>query len=168
MCRPGACRRTWKPRSRPVYSAASLRRKPGGGASPPSRSWRRSSSRDSKGDAATRRLGDTASWVSTAGRSARLAGVTPEAIRYYEREGLLSRPARTPAGYRQYGERELAELLLIKRARRVPPTRSASSPAAWADRPASLPRQRPGAARTACSGSHPSSAAPHPCQYRGP
>jgi hypothetical protein len=39
----------------------------------------------------------------TIGAVARLACITPDTIRYYERLGLLPRPSRTPAGYRQYG-----------------------------------------------------------------
>ena len=38
------------------------------------------------------------------GRVAELASVTPDTIRYYERLGLVPKPARTPAGYRQYSE----------------------------------------------------------------
>jgi DNA-binding transcriptional MerR regulator len=38
----------------------------------------------------------------TIGQVARLAGVTPDTIRYYERLGVMPRPPRTPAGYRQY------------------------------------------------------------------
>jgi DNA-binding transcriptional MerR regulator len=33
-------------------------------------------------------------------------GVSVDAIRFYERSALLQRPPRTPAGYRQYGERD--------------------------------------------------------------
>ena len=33
---------------------------------------------------------------------ARQAGITPDTIRFYEREGLLPPPARSPAGYREY------------------------------------------------------------------
>ncbi len=38
----------------------------------------------------------------TIGRLARLGGVNLETIRYYEREGLLQEPPRTPAGYRLF------------------------------------------------------------------
>ena len=48
------------------------------------------------------------------GELARRAGVTPDTIRYYEREGLLGPPARTPAGYRDFGETALDDLRFIK------------------------------------------------------
>ena len=44
------------------------------------------------------------------------AGVTPDTIRYYERLGLLPTPARTPAGYRQYGDGIGNRLALIRNA----------------------------------------------------
>ncbi len=50
------------------------------------------------------------------GELAKSAGVTPDTIRYYEREGLLPSPDRTPSGYRDYGPEALDELLFIKKA----------------------------------------------------
>ena len=50
------------------------------------------------------------------GEVAARAGVTPDTIRYYERLGLLPKPARTPAGYRQYGERIVNRLVVIRNA----------------------------------------------------
>jgi DNA-binding transcriptional MerR regulator len=44
------------------------------------------------------------------------AGVTPDTIRYYERLGLLPKPARTSAGYRQYSEGIVNRLMLIRNA----------------------------------------------------
>jgi DNA-binding transcriptional MerR regulator len=44
------------------------------------------------------------------------AGVTSDTIRYYERLGLLPKPARTPAGYREYGEGIVNRLRLIRNA----------------------------------------------------
>jgi DNA-binding transcriptional MerR regulator len=44
------------------------------------------------------------------------AGVTPDTIRYYERLGLLPKPARTPAGYREYSESIVKRLTLIRNA----------------------------------------------------
>ena len=43
-------------------------------------------------------------------------GLTRDTIRYYERLGLLPKPGRTPAGYRQYGERIVNRLRLIRNA----------------------------------------------------
>ena len=45
------------------------------------------------------------------------AGITPQAVRYYEAEGLLRPPARTPAGYRIYEPSVLNRLRFIRRAR---------------------------------------------------
>ena len=36
------------------------------------------------------------------GKAAALAGVSCDTLRYYERQGLLPRPPRTPGGYRDY------------------------------------------------------------------
>jgi DNA-binding transcriptional MerR regulator len=47
---------------------------------------------------------------------ARLAGVTPEAVRYYESRGLLNPPERDASGYRRYSEQALEQLRLIKAA----------------------------------------------------
>jgi len=49
------------------------------------------------------------------GELAKRAGVTPDTIRYYEREGLLTPPARTPSGYRDFGETALEDLQFIKK-----------------------------------------------------
>ena len=38
----------------------------------------------------------------TIGQVARSCGVTVEAVRFYEREGLLPKPRRRPSGYRVY------------------------------------------------------------------
>ncbi len=40
-----------------------------------------------------------------------------QTIRYYEREGLLSEPARTDSGYRDYGAEHLARLQFIRHCR---------------------------------------------------
>src|SRR5260370_14494160 len=40
-----------------------------------------------------------------------------ETIRFYEREGLLPAPARSPGGYRLYSEDHLKRLTFIRRAR---------------------------------------------------
>jgi DNA-binding transcriptional MerR regulator len=46
-------------------------------------------------------------------------GVATSTVRYYERIGLLTEPARTASGYREYGEDAAARLLFISRARRM-------------------------------------------------
>lgn len=53
----------------------------------------------------------------TRGRLAQLAGVGVETVRFYEQEGLLAKPARSPSGYRQYGEDVVARLRFIQRAK---------------------------------------------------
>lgn len=55
----------------------------------------------------------------TIGVLSRRAGVLVETIRYYERVGLLPRPARTRSGYRRYGLEDAKRLTLIKRAREL-------------------------------------------------
>lgn len=42
-------------------------------------------------------------------------GVNKETIRYYERKGLLSEPARTTAGYRIYADDSVNRIYFIKR-----------------------------------------------------
>lgn len=51
------------------------------------------------------------------GALASATGTKAETIRYYERIGLLPRPARTAANYRSYGNDELKRLTFIRRAR---------------------------------------------------
>ena len=50
------------------------------------------------------------------GELAKAAGVSPDTLRYYEREGLLPLADRTPSGYRDYGPEALADLQFIKKA----------------------------------------------------
>ena len=52
----------------------------------------------------------------SSGELARLAGVNPETIRYYERRDLLPRPSRTESGHRRYDPEAVSLLRLIKRA----------------------------------------------------
>jgi DNA-binding transcriptional MerR regulator len=52
------------------------------------------------------------------GKVAALAGVTPDTIRYYERVGLLTRAARTQAGYRQYTGHVVRRLEVIRNAQK--------------------------------------------------
>jgi DNA-binding transcriptional MerR regulator len=53
----------------------------------------------------------------TIGRLARAAGVNVETVRYYERRGLIRRPARRGSEYREYSETDVARLRLIRRAK---------------------------------------------------
>ena len=47
-------------------------------------------------------------------------GCTPEAIRYYEREGVVPRPARAGSGrYRQYTDADVERLPFLRRAREL-------------------------------------------------
>jgi DNA-binding transcriptional MerR regulator len=50
---------------------------------------------------------------------AKHVGVPTSTVRYYERAGLLGPPARTQAGYRDYGQEDAARLLFVARARRM-------------------------------------------------
>ena len=52
------------------------------------------------------------------GGVAQTCGLTRETIRYYERLGLLPKPARTPSGYRQYPSGVINRLSLIRNAQR--------------------------------------------------
>lgn len=45
---------------------------------------------------------------------ARQAGVSPDAVRFYEREGLLPPADRSPSGYRQYEDSTVHRLRFIK------------------------------------------------------
>jgi DNA-binding transcriptional MerR regulator len=51
------------------------------------------------------------------GKLAKRVGVTTQAIRYYERIGLLGEPSRSPSGYRLYSEETERFLLFLKKAR---------------------------------------------------
>ena len=53
------------------------------------------------------------------GELARLAGLAPATIRYYERRGLLPRPVRTSSGYRSYSAEVGLQLRLIRWAKGV-------------------------------------------------
>jgi DNA-binding transcriptional MerR regulator len=53
------------------------------------------------------------------GRVAQKTGLSVDAIRFYEKSGLLPRPARTQSGYRLYQEREIADLEFIQKAQQL-------------------------------------------------
>lgn len=55
----------------------------------------------------------------TIGRVARSAGLAIDTVRYYEREGLLQKPARSAAGYRQYPADAVARLRFIRQAKEL-------------------------------------------------
>ena len=49
------------------------------------------------------------------GTLARVAGVGVETIRFYEREGMLTRPTKPASGARQYPQTDLVKVIFIKR-----------------------------------------------------
>src|SRR5438105_11079889 len=53
------------------------------------------------------------------GQVAQKTGLSVDAIRFYEKAGLLPRPARTEGGYRLYHQREIADLEFIQRAQQL-------------------------------------------------
>jgi MerR family transcriptional regulator, copper efflux regulator len=50
------------------------------------------------------------------GDVAKQIGLTPDAIRFYERTALLPRPSRTVGGFRQYADTDLETLRFIRQA----------------------------------------------------
>ena len=55
----------------------------------------------------------------TIGQIARLAGLSPRAVRFYESKGLLPPAQRTASGYRLYAEHDLELLRLVAQLRRA-------------------------------------------------
>lgn len=53
------------------------------------------------------------------GRVAEKTGLSIDAIRFYEKSGLLPRPARSEGGYRLYHQREVADLEFIQKAQQL-------------------------------------------------
>lgn len=51
------------------------------------------------------------------GDLARQTGVDTQTVRFYEREGLIEAPARTPAGYRRYGPHDVERLNFVRHCR---------------------------------------------------
>jgi len=62
---------------------------------------------------------DTRAAGLTIGRVARSAGLAIDTVRYYEREGLLEKPARTASGYRHYTADAVARLSFIRQAKEL-------------------------------------------------
>ncbi|WP_043734662.1 MerR family DNA-binding transcriptional regulator, partial [Nocardia asiatica] len=48
------------------------------------------------------------------GELAAASGITAKTIRFYEQEGLMPEPARTPGGYRDYSDDHIARLRFIR------------------------------------------------------
>jgi Cu(I)-responsive transcriptional regulator len=55
-------------------------------------------------------------WI---GETAREAGVNAQTLRYYERRGLIARPARRRSGYREYSAEAVRIVRFIKRAQEL-------------------------------------------------
>jgi MerR family mercuric resistance operon transcriptional regulator len=51
------------------------------------------------------------------GEASRQSGVSIETIRYYEREGIVPKPARTANGRRAYSDAEIGRLRIVRRCR---------------------------------------------------
>jgi Hg(II)-responsive transcriptional regulator len=64
-------------------------------------------------------MSDRATRPLTIGQVARRSGVGIETVRFYEREGLLAKPARSSSGYRQFDEKVIARLRFIQRAKEL-------------------------------------------------
>jgi len=55
----------------------------------------------------------------TIGSLAEAASVSVEAVRYYQRRGLVGEPRRPPGGVRRYGAADVARLKFVKAAQRL-------------------------------------------------
>lgn len=62
---------------------------------------------------------DTRTAGLTIGKVASRAGLSIDTVRYYEREGLLEKPARTASGYRHYSSDAVARLRFIQQAKEL-------------------------------------------------
>lgn len=121
----------------------------------------------------------------TIGKVARSAGLAIDTVRYYERERLIEKPARSASGYRHYSPDVIARLRFIRQAKelgfslkeikellslRVAPGKSCADVRARAEakiadveqRIAQLDRMKSALAKlaTACSGRGPTSECP--------
>jgi Hg(II)-responsive transcriptional regulator len=64
-------------------------------------------------------LNETPDKLLKIGQVSRLSGIAVETVRFYERQGLLSEPARKASGYRLYSEEVVVRLQFIKRAKEL-------------------------------------------------
>jgi len=55
----------------------------------------------------------------TIGQVAKQAGVGIETVRFYEREALIAKPARSPSGYRQYAPEVVRRIRFIRHAKEL-------------------------------------------------
>jgi MerR family transcriptional regulator, copper efflux regulator len=55
----------------------------------------------------------------TSGELAKRSGVNVETLRFYEREGFLPAPERTPSGYRMYPDSEVQRIQFIKKSQEL-------------------------------------------------
>ncbi len=55
----------------------------------------------------------------TIGEVAKRSGIGLEAVRFYERKGLIAEPPRTDSGYRQYPEEVVGRIRFIRRAKEL-------------------------------------------------
>ena len=55
----------------------------------------------------------------TIGQVAKEIGITVEAVRFYEKQGLIAKPQRSESGYRQYQPETLKRIRFIQRAKDV-------------------------------------------------
>jgi MerR family transcriptional regulator, copper efflux regulator len=55
----------------------------------------------------------------TIGQVAKHAGVGVETVRFYERQGLITRPARPQSGYRRYSQEVVQRIRFIRRAKEL-------------------------------------------------
>ena len=53
----------------------------------------------------------------TIGKLAKKAGISTDAVRFYERNGLIDKPERTASNYRVYPAEDASRLRFIKRAK---------------------------------------------------
>ena len=54
--------------------------------------------------------------IFTIGKLAKAGEISPDALRYYEREGLLTPTSKTESGYRLYGEEAVSRVRFIRHA----------------------------------------------------